>query len=527
MLVREAFIQFIESKGVRFLFHLPGIHTLPINDTISRSKIRAIVGRHESNVGFMADGFSRATGGAGVVLVTPGPGVGNLVSACMEAHADDVPLIIVFIDVERKDVEKGLLHGVPALETLFLHIAKGTYVVLNEKDILPQLEEAYRLATTPRQGAVVISIAYDILDRTCPTSALAARVAPDRDQRPYMDPAPLKEGLKGKERPVIIAGKALMESGAGPLLERLCARSRIPLLTTVPGKGVVREDSEWVFGNVASKGVARELLMSSDAVLAIGTRLRDVDTRRRGVKIRSLIHIDVDGQWMGKNYETASALTGDMTAAIEALCQVMEGTRSSWDMEGLRAVRQWELAAMERNHVGFRIIQALRRVVPEEATTVWDLSMLGYWAENWFPVFRERSFLCPRGVSPTFYGVPASVGAKLGRSDEPCLCVTGDGSFLPTVSELATMRAYGVPVVVLVYNNSSFGVLEHYMERRYGMKDSMKLQNPDMVSLAKAFDIEGRKVDTPEQLERAFRVDVRWDRPFLIEFCYPLFPPPW
>jgi acetolactate synthase-1/2/3 large subunit len=151
MLVREAIMRFFENRDIEFLFHLPGIHTLSLDDTLNRSNIRVILGRHESNSGFMAEGFSEVTGKAGVLLVTPGPGIGNCVSPCMEAYGDDIPLLILFVDVKRNEMKRGLLHGVEAPESLFSGITKGTFAILRAEELLPALERAYALAVTPRQ----------------------------------------------------------------------------------------------------------------------------------------------------------------------------------------------------------------------------------------------------------------------------------------------------------------------------------------------------------------------------------------
>jgi thiamine pyrophosphate-dependent acetolactate synthase large subunit-like protein len=528
MVVREAFIRFLAAKGVEFIFHLPGLHTLPLNDAFSRSNIRVIMGRHESSAGFMADGFSRATGKAGIVLVTPGPGLGNLVSSCMEAFADDVSLVIVVVDVGREDVGKGVLHGVPFPEAPFSHITKRIYSITDEKDLWSKLNDAYLLATTPRTGPVLVSIAYRLLDRECPppssTTGGAEAVLP---LHPSFDPHVLEEALEGKKRPVIIAGRALMESAPGPRFADLCRASGIPVLTTTSGKGALRDDHPWAFGAVTGKGVAREVLASADLVLAVGTRLRDVDAKRRGVKIANLVHCDVDERWMCKNYKASRVLVGEMKSVVEALHRTLANRKFSWSRERLDGARQKERVAMERDHIGFRIVQLLRRLIPENTTTVWDLSMLGYWAESWFPVYRERSFLFPRGISPIFYGLPAAIGAAIGRRDCPCLCVTGDGSFLPTVSELATIRQYGIPIVILVYNNGAFGVLEEYMRRRYGKDGSMDLFNPDLVALARSFDVKAERATDHARLESIFRRMAKWDEPFLVELSHPLLSLPW
>src|SRR5208337_3195569 len=154
MLGNGAIVRFLEGKGIRYIFHLPGIHTLPLNRALAGSKIKVLMGRHESDAGFMADGFSKATGEPAVLLVTPGPGLGNVVTSCMEAHADDVSLLIIVIEVERKNVEKGILHGVREPETLFRNIAKAVFVASGERDLLAKLEASFRTAVSARRGPV-------------------------------------------------------------------------------------------------------------------------------------------------------------------------------------------------------------------------------------------------------------------------------------------------------------------------------------------------------------------------------------
>ena len=472
---------------------------------------------------FMADGFARATGRPGVVLVTPGPGLGNAVSPCMEAYADDVPLVIIFVDVERKDVRKGILHGVKTPEAIFANICKATFLVLDEKDLAGKLETAYRTAVSGRPGPVVLSIPFRILEKESTPLPSAGHV----EEEPAFDPGPLEEAMRGTERPVIIGGKGLVGKDVGDELDALCGASAIPFLATTSGKGVVSADRNYAFGNIIGKGVERQILQSADRVIAMGTRLRDVDAKRRGVKMKSLVHIDVDGRWLGKNYRPDLAMEGDMGQAVRALRSAMGGRRSTWDMEGLKKAREAELTRLERGHEGFRIVMLLRRVIPRDTVTVWDLNMCGYWAEYYFPVFEERTFLFPRGISPIFYGFPAALGAKLGREGRPCLCVTGDGSFLPTAGELATIAAYAIPVVVLIYNNGSFGLLEDFMKKRYGAGGTMSLTNPDFPDLARSFGIKAGRAGSLEDLEHIFLHRITWDEPYVIEFRYPLFPPPW
>jgi acetolactate synthase-1/2/3 large subunit len=443
----------------------------------------------------------------------------------MEAYADDVPLLIVVIEVERKHVEKGVLHGVREPEALFRNIAKAIFVASGERDLLAKLEASFQTAVSARRGPVVVFIPYRLLEKEA-TFPGQEDVAGDAERE--FDPEPLEKALKGSRRPVIIGGSGLMEGdGIRGLLEAVCRDSAVPFLSTTGGKGVLREDSGCVLGNVTAKGVAREVMRTADLTIALGTRLRDTDTKRRGVKLGRLVHIDVDDRWLGRNYRPELAMVGRMKKVVESLHRSMKGKKSAWDMEQLKSAQGREEALLEAHHVGFRIVKLIRRLIPDETVTVWDLNLVTYWAELYFPAYHQRSFLSPRGISPIFYGLPAALGAKLGKPENPCLCITGDGSFSAVAGELATAKKYGIPIVVLVYNNGAFGVLEDYMRKRYAVPHAMEVQNPDFLGLARAFAIKAKRTRTLDGLERIFRRDISWDEPYLVEFRYPLFPPPW
>lgn len=172
-------------------------------------------------------------------------------------------------------------------------------------------------------------------------------------------------------------------------------------------------------------------------------------------------------------------------------------------------------------------MEHLRRHIPEETTVVCDLNYPSYWAEYYFPVTHQKTFIMPRGISPIFYSLPASIGAKIGRPDRPCLALCGDGGLLPTIAELSTIRKYSIPIVIFLYNNDSYGILENVMNDRYSVEGSMGLYNPDYVALARSFDIKAKRTATLEGLKKILTRDVSWDEPFLIEFIKPVSQPPW
>jgi acetolactate synthase-1/2/3 large subunit len=522
MLGKEAIVTFLTNKQVSLVFHLPGVHSLPLCQSFVEHGVKTVMGRHESAAAFAAIGYAQATGCIGVLVVTPGPGLANVVSACLEAHGSQVPLLVIHIDTERKEIGKGMLHELPDPERIFTHCTRGTFVIQQKDSLLPALEAAHAAALSARSGPALVSIPYALLEKEVLSSVTSDRAAPREPDLTGLD-----EALSGKQRPVIVGGGLLMTDELGSSLETLCRESAIPFITTTAGKGVLREDRLETFGCIAKRGVARGVLQSADIVIAIGTRLRATETKHRLAKIKELIHFDVDDTWIRRNYPTKLGIAGDLKTSVNGLCHTMKGRRSSWHLQELKALQEKEEASLLRHSPGFRIIDLLREVIPDDTVSVWDLNLISYWAEYYFPVLRQKTFLEGGGSSTIFYAVPASIGAKLGRPDRPCLCVAGDGGALPMLGELATVRQYSIPVVFLVYNNNSFGVLEHSMKQRYALEGSMRLTNPDFVQLARAFDIPAKRAEGLDDLRDVFVHHVRWDEPFLIEFRYPNFPPPW
>lgn len=526
MLVKEAIIEFFRQKNVTHIFHLPGIHTLPLNQALEKSDIAVFVGRHESNCAFMADGYVRASGKLGVVLVTPGPGLGNIISACMEAYGDGVPILILHVDSDPKGWGRGVLHEIVDPESIFANFTKARFAVRTASDVLPLLEKAYRSAITERYGPVVVSIPHTLFEKQT-SFGLSKDLSDETPNAADCQASGLEEALQGKKRPVIIGGRALMRAGLSHQIEELCQTSRIPFLTTTSGKGTVPEDLSFAFGNVIVHGVPRVILSRADAVIAFGTRLRDADAKRRGVKLKNIIHIDVDDRWMGRNYATElKVVCRDLSVAMDELVRIFRNRRSEWDVEELRAEQSGEQKALPSS-AGYAITVLLRSTIPPDTVTVWDLNLISYWAEYYFPVTKEGAFITPRGTSPIFYAVPAAIGAKIARPERPCLCVTGDGSSLPALSELATVKKYNIPVVFLVYNNNGYGILDEYMVKRYGLEGTMDLSNPDFVKLAQSFGIKAARADSLVELGRVLKEDITWDEPFLVEFNFPVFPPPW
>ncbi len=535
---KQAITSFLEQSDISHIFQLPGLHTLGLNAHLfGRQNIKTITARHETDLAFMADGYARASGKPGVILVTPGPGLGNITSGCMESYCDDIPLFIIHIDIDRRDAGKGLLHEIEDPGNIFRHFIKGTFTAADTGSLLTTLDEAYRKCTAGRRGPVLVSIPYSLLDSEVPSSA-ETNTAPARGPDPAGSTADTSEGtlsflarlekmLASCERPVMIGGKGLMNEEAAKLVEEICGRGNIPFLTTTGGKGAVSDRHVFSFGNIIAKGTAQDIMRSSDLVIAAGTRLRDVDAKRRGVRIGKLVHIDIDDRWMNRNYPAALRYAADPLTALRVFAGIVRDRTFPWDLPGLKERQLSEAASMKRSSRGYALADLLRSIVPEITTIVCDLNIPSYWAEYYLPVYHQRSFIMPRGVSPIFYSLSAAIGAKTARPERPCLAVCGDGGVLPQMAELATIVRYNIPVVVFVHNNSSFSILENTMRNRHGITGSMDLTNPDLVKLARSFGIKAKRTRTLAGLRNVFLRDIDWDEPFLVEFTDTVSAPPW
>lgn len=521
---KEFLAKFLLEKGINEVFSLPGMHTLALLRELLENGIKIYTGRCERSLIFMADGYSRASGKTSVVIVTPGPGLLNTAAGFLEANDSQVPILVIHVDLDDKVKGKGALHEVKDPEKIFSSISKSTLRAKDPSDLPSLLEKAYSLTLSGRRSPVLFSFPYSFLDKD-----LDLRIDRSEEKKNELfysgSLEELGEFVSDKKRPLIICGSSTHHRNLRERIEEFCLNLGIPLVTTTGGKGVIDERRVFVFGNVMQRWVIDRLLSNADLVIAFGTRLRDVETKRRGVKVLRLIHIDVEKEYFDINYRADFKIWGDLKRALNLLFTLFKGKNFDWDIHGLKKDYLRELGKLE-DKAGFRIIKEIRRSIPDDTITVWDLNMLSYWAEYYFPTYCEASFLLPRGSSTIFWGLPASVGAKLAQKRRPVLCVVGDGGFLPSSAELATVTMYRIPLVILLYNNFSFGILKSSMEKRFGDGSPMELVNPDFVHLARSYGIEAERVKSVEAMGEALR-KLTWDKPFLLEFQFPLFENPW
>jgi acetolactate synthase-1/2/3 large subunit len=531
----EWVVEALRAEGVRHVFGIPGVHNLAIYDALLRqSAITHVLARHEAGAAFMADGYARATGEPGVVVVTTGPGATNALTPLVESYAGSIPVLMVMSDVASPLVGRdlGALHEVPNQIACFRPVTRWAEAVTEPTAIPLALHGAFDLLRTGRPGPVAISI---------PNDFLTARVegAPrggGHGRRPPCHVSEIREAarrLRGAARPLLIAGGGVIAAGAEGELRALARRLDSPVLTTVMGRGAIDERDPLWQAVLPNRRASEAVIRAADVVLAVGCRFAHRSTQGLLLNLsfdpaQTLIHLDLDPRVIGALFKPQLPIVGDARDGLARLVEELGpgAPGSGWDHRWRHGLRS---AASPRYTPEIaRLIETLRGALPDDAIVVNDQTGINYWMEWRFPVLAPRTFLYPVGSATLGYGVPAAIGAKIARPDRPVLCVVGDGGFLYSVNELATAVKYRLPVVFLVMNDDRYGAIkwlqEKLFEGRWGEAD---LANPDFPALARAFGARGERVAGVESLGAAIARALGADGPTVLEFPAAGIEPPW
>ena len=527
--VSEILTATLKKAGVRLVFGIPSIHNIPLYEALQKEPaLRHILCRQETTACHMADGFARAMwnrrqadGVPGVVIASTGPGTGYLVPAVQEAFGSSSPLLVVTTNVPAENIGKGsgALHEFDDQDALFRSITKKTICVRSADTVETDTADALSTALSGRPGPVYLEIPVDIQGKSVHERA----VPPEAVDTGIRSPNGIDDAvtlLERARRPLIIAGNAALRAGLSEeirtLAEILCA----PVITTTQAKGILAEDSRLSFGNVAQKGVVREMAETSDLAVAIGTRLREADGKRRGLKLPELIHIDWDDTWMNRNYPAAVALTGDIRAILSEITKKIEPDRiedKNTRIDRFVKKRTEALRQAGKADIELQYVNAIRSAVPRDGVLVTDNTQLGYWCEYFYSSYRPGGIVSAKGSSPIGFAFPAAIGARIARPEESVVALIGDGGFLYCAQELATCVRYDIGFPLIVVNDNAFGVIRYLQEKAYGRAWESDLTNPDFVALAKSFGVDAVRVATPSGLQDALQEAILSGKMCLIE----------
>jgi acetolactate synthase-1/2/3 large subunit len=529
----EWVVEALRAQGVRHVFGIPGVHNLAIYDALLRqSDIAHVLARHEQGAAFMADGYARASGQPGVVVVTTGPGATNVMTPLAEAYSVSVPVVAIMSDIAAPLVGRdlGALHEVVNQIECFRPVTRMAEAITDAADIPTTVAGVFELLRTGRPGPVAISVPYDLLGSTVESVVRA----PSGAGRPPCHVEAIEAAARHLERavrPLIVAGGGVVTAGAGAALLALARRLGAPVITTVMGRGAVPEDDPCWLGVLPNKRATEAALREADVVLAVGCRFTARSTQGLLLNLRftpgqTLVHLDVDPAVIGRLHPAQVAVVGDARDGLtRLLARLGSGTGASqWDRDRL-AERRAATSPRYTPAVA-EMIAALRAGLPRDGIVVNDQTGINYWMEWRFPVLEPRTFLYPIGTAVLGYGVPAAIGARIARPDRAVMAVVGDGGFMFSVNELATAVKYRLPIAFVVMNDNRYGAIRWLQERMFdGRWGEADLANPDFVALARAFGARGERVERVDALPAALAAAFAADRPTVLEAALDLEPP--
>jgi thiamine pyrophosphate-dependent acetolactate synthase large subunit-like protein len=527
----EWVVEVLRAEGVRHVFGLPGVHNLAIYDALLRQHdIAHILSRHEQGSGFMADGYARASGRPGVVVVTTGPGATNVLTPLVESFASSQPILVLMSDIPAALIGKGLgaLHEVPNQIDCFKPVSRWAETISEGRDIPAAVEHAFHLFRTARPGPISLSLPTDLL-----VGKSEGRRESFHAGRPACDAKLIEAAatrLRAAKRPLIVAGGGVIAADASGELAALAHRLDAPVITSVMGRGAIAETDPLWLGVLPNYRSTQAALESADVILSVGCRFAHRSTKGLLLKLdfkpeQALIHIDIDPAVIGLMHETAVGIVGDAREGLRGLEAALGkgGAVAEWDPAWIRAQR--EVRWPRYTEPTERLIQILRRGLEPGAVVVNDQTGLNYWMEWHFPVLEPRTFLYPIGSATLGYGVPAAIGAKVAQPDRQVLAVLGDGGFMFSVNELATAVKYDLGIVFLVLNDQRYGAIKYLQEGIFGKYGEVDLANPDFPALARAFGAEGARVDGIDELPKALERALGHRGPTLLELPIAVEPP--
>ncbi len=528
----EWVVEALRAEGVRHVFGIPGVHNLAIYDALLRqSQITHILARHEQGAAFMADGYARASGRPGVVVVTTGPGATNTLTPLVESYAGSQPVLVVMSDIPSALIGKdlGALHEVTNQIDCFKPVCRWAETLRDAQAIPGAVQGAFHLFRSGRPGPIALSIPTDLL-----TASVEAQLTPGASgRRPPCDVRLIEEAshrLRSAGRPRVIAGGGAVAGEAGAALGALAGGLRAPVVTTVMGRGIIPETHPLWLGVLPNKRATQAAIEAADVILAVGCRFAHRSTRGLLLNLsfrpdQTLIHLDLDATVIGKMYPPTLGIVGDARDGLAGLVTALgpgAGT-SEWDW-GWLATHRAARGSRYTQDVE-RLITVLREALAPDAIVVNDQTGINYWMEWHSPVLHPRTFLYPVGSATLGYAVPAALGAKVAHPERQVVAVVGDGGFLFSVNELATAVKYGLGVVFLVLNDQRMGAIKWLQEALYGRWGEADLTNPDFPALAHAFGLPGQRVERLDDLPQALDKALSHRGPALLELPIAIDPP--
>lgn len=518
----EMVVQSLRDEGVEYLFGYPGGAVLDIYDAIhTLGGIEHILVRHEQAAVHMADGYARATGKVGCVLVTSGPGATNAITGILTAYTDSVPMVIISGQVMSSLIGRDAFQECDMVG-ISRPVVKHSFIVKKAEDIPGILKKAFYIASTGRPGPVVVDIPKDTVNPTLKYPYEYPKSVELRSYNPTVNghKGQIKKALKAllvAKKPVLFVGGGAIAAGCHEELTQFAQRLNLPVTSSLMGLGVYPSTDKQFLGMLGMHGTyeANTAMHESDLILGIGVRFDDRTTNNldKYCPNAKVIQIDIDPTSISKNVPVAIPIVGNAKNVLDEFLSLLGeeiGSRPQNHLEDWwKQIDEWKAKKcldFDRTSGVIKpqqVMEAVYRITKGQAYVASDVGQHQMFAALHYPFDLPRRWINSGGAGTMGFGLPAALGVKLAHPEATVVCVTGDGSIQMNIQELSTATQYGIPVVVICLNNHFLGMVKQWQDLIYSGRHSQTYMNslPDFVKLAESYGHVGIQISTPDELE--------------------------
>lgn len=533
----KVILECLKKEGVDTVFGYPGGAVIPLYDALYdyQDDFKHIRTSHEQGLVHASDGYARSTNTVGVCFTTSGPGATNAITGIATAFMDSSPMVVISGQVPTSLLGKDSFQEID-ITGATLSMTKHNYLVRSTKELISTIKEAFKVANSGRKGPVLVDVPKDLFLAEMDFSDEDYDLCQIDDYMDYKNDFDLEDEInarllndaidiiKESKRPIIYAGGGVKSSDSEEILEKFAYKIDTPVLNTLMGLGNIDRKKELSLGMVGMHG-SREsnlALSNSDLVIAIGARFSDrvISKSSEFAKNAKVIHIDIDPSEISKNIKSNVSLVGDVKLVLSLLLEKVDSKNNSHWKEEIKTFRKSEGVQKGEFHPQniLRKINEKYEKLENPTVVVTDVGQHQMWAAKYWSFKGNKSFITSAGLGTMGFGLGAAIGTKVGNADKNVVLVTGDGSFRMNCNELATVANYNVPILILLLNNSTLGMVRQWQKlfsnQRYSQTDIN--ENVDYVKLVNAYNIDGYKVSDMEGLEKVLAV-MDFDKPVFLQ----------
>ncbi len=503
------------EQGVDTVFGYPGGAALNTYDALYKysDRIKHVLTAHEQGASHAADGYARSTGKTGVVITTSGPGATNIVTGIATANIDSIPMVAITANVNLDQLGRDSFQEVDIVN-ITKPITKGSFLITKVEDLAPTLRKAFKLANEGRKGPVLVDVPKDITSTVTEFEPMAPE-QPQPDVIANADSIARVQALIRKaRRPMIYAGGGIISADACAEFKRFAELIDAPVCCSLMGLGCLPASHPLCIGNIGMHGGYETGMITAacDLIIACGARFSDrvAGDREKFGEQAKIVQLEIDKNEINKNVKVDEYILGDAKLILQALAEGLEQQEHNvW----LAKIDEWkhhfDNATKPYSEYPFpeQFIEAVNKLKADGDIIATDVGQHQMWVAQYGRFENERTLLTSGGMGTMGFGMGAAIGAQVSHPDKRVFLFTGDGSFHMNLNELVTMKSYGLPVIVLVMNNTVLGMVRQWQKLFYGNRFSQTDPHraTDFVKLANAFGVEGMRITKSEDIEPALK----------------------